>query len=170
MSARRARRPHDVALVPWPTEGQSLETLRQAGQPRLLLIRGDGPPPLSEDALEDWVRVPADPVEVQARVATLEARALRGVSARLDENGRLHVGSRWVALSPIEHQLATPLVEHFGGLVSHDTLLRAGWPHRHPSRNQLDVQILRLRRRIESVGLRLRTVRSRGYSLDHSGD
>jgi DNA-binding response OmpR family regulator len=34
-----------------------------------------------------------------------------------------------------------------------------------PTRNALDVHMLRLRRRLEPLGLEVRTVRSRGYVL-----
>ncbi|MBT4677373.1 MAG: helix-turn-helix domain-containing protein, partial [Acidimicrobiaceae bacterium] len=41
----------------------------------------------------------------------------------------------------------------------------AGWPDGLPSRNSLDVQLGRLRRRLKGSGLTLRTVRSRGCVL-----
>ena len=157
----------EVALVSWPAEADWLERLRRSGQPRLLLVRDDADPPVNEDELEDWVRTPADPIEVHARVAVLKVRAAR-FRPSLDDSGRLNVGSRWIDLSPIEYRLVGLLLEHFGTLVSRDELLRAAWPTTRPSNNQLDVYILRLRRRLQPTGLRLRTVRSRGYSLDHS--
>ena len=58
------------------------------------------------------------------------------------------------------------LVERFGAVVSRDHLARAGWPSGAPGRNALDVHVLRLRRRIATVGLVIRTVRSRGYLLE----
>jgi DNA-binding response OmpR family regulator len=160
----------EVAIVSWPPDQRLLDRLRRRGQPRLLLVPHEGEAPVDCDVLEDWVRLPTDPVELQARVDALKARATSRSNPLLDADTRLHVGSRWVALSPIERQLAAPLVERFGGLVSQDTLLRAGWPEGCPSRNQLDVQLLRLRRRVESVGLRLHTVRARGYSLAHADE
>jgi DNA-binding response OmpR family regulator len=39
------------------------------------------------------------------------------------------------------------------------------WPTGVPTRNALDVHVLRLRRRIAPVGLEIRTVRSRGYLM-----
>ena len=41
----------------------------------------------------------------------------------------------------------------------------ASWPSGVPTRNALDVHVLRLRRRIAPVGLEIRTVRSRGYLM-----
>src|SRR5262249_39056418 len=157
----------DVALVSWPADAEWLGQLRRARQPRLLLIRADTDPPVSDDVLEDWGRTPADPLEVQARVTTLKMRAARVRSPRpADDSGRLYVGSRWVALSPIECRLIGLLLDRFGSLVRREALVHAGWPASEPTRNQLDVHVLRLRRRLEPLGLRLRTVRSRGYSLD----
>jgi hypothetical protein len=158
----------EVALVPWPSAEDRRVTLRDAGLPRLLLVPEDCDPPVTDDVLEDWVRTPADPREVQARVATLRLRATRGLHPRLDDNGRLYVGTQWVALSPIECRLISALLERFGSVVSRATLTRAGWPSGEPSRNQLDVHVLRLRRRVEPLGLSLRTLRARGYSLDRS--
>ena len=158
----------EVALVPWPSAEERRVTLRDAGMPRLLLVPEDCDPPVTDDVLEDWVRTPADPREVQARVSTLRVRATRGLHPRLDDNGRLYVGTQWVALSPIECRLISALLDRLGSVVSRATLTRAGWPSGEPSRNQLDVHVLRLRRRVEPLGLSLRTLRARGYSLDRS--
>jgi DNA-binding response OmpR family regulator len=51
-------------------------------------------------------------------------------------------------------------------VILRDDLTRAGWPVEAPGRNALDVHILRLRRRIDALGLSVRTVRSRGYLLE----
>jgi DNA-binding response OmpR family regulator len=157
----------DVALVAWPAESEWLERLRRTGQPRLLLVRADVDPPVNEDDLEDWVRTPADPIEVHARVAVLKTRAAR-IGPTLDDSGRLNAGSRWVDLSPIEYRLVGVLLENFGTLVTRDALIHAAWSDARPSENQLGVHILRLRRRLDPAGLRLRTVRRHGYLLDHS--
>ena len=47
-------------------------------------------------------------------------------------------------------------------------MARRAWPNGAPTRNALDVHILRLRRRIAPLGLEVRTVRSRGYLLQVS--
>ena len=75
----------DVALVAWPAEAEWLSRLRRMGQPRLLLIPSDTDPPVSGEDLEDWVRTPADPLEVHARVTTVLAvlMLLVGASVRL---------------------------------------------------------------------------------------
>src|ERR687892_469760 len=77
----------------------------------------------------------------------------------------LRYRGRWVALSPVESALATTLVDRFGAVVGRETLSRRAWPDGTPTRNALDVHMLRLRRRIASLGLEVRTVRSRGYLM-----
>ena len=156
----------DVVLVRWPEETPRLTELRNGGTPRLLLVGPEAPPPASADPLEDWIRLPADDRDVRARVATLEARADGGSPApQIDDDGLLRLRDEWVALSPVERELASALVERFGAVVGRDQLARRAWPRGAPTRNALDVHILRLRRRIAPLGLEVRTVRSRGYLL-----
>jgi DNA-binding response OmpR family regulator len=157
-------RPTDVAVLQYPGEHERLAGLRDSGVPRLLLVEAGAPPPANVDPLEDWVRVPAPDEDVRARLATLAARADH-VVPNVDADGLLHYDGRWVALSPVEQALAHALTERFGAVVSRDTLGRRAWPGGAPTRNALDVHVLRLRRRIAAVSLEVRTVRSRGYLL-----
>ena len=83
----------------------------------------------------------------------------------VDGDGLLRHRGRWVTLSPVERALAAALVDRFGAVVGRDTLVRRAWPGGSPTRNALDVHMLRLRRRIASLGLEVRTVRARGYLL-----
>jgi DNA-binding response OmpR family regulator len=156
----------DVVLVRWPEEEARLRELRTAATPRLLLVGPQTPPPESADPLEDWVRLPADDRDVRARVATLSARAGNGQAApHIDADGLLRFRDQWVSLSPVERELASALVDRFGAVVGRDALARRAWAGGAPTRNALDVHILRLRRRIAPLGLEVRTVRSRGYLL-----
>jgi len=156
----------DVALVRWPDDGDRLAALRAAGAPRLLLVAAHAAPPVVVDALEDWLRLPADDAELATRLATLRARGDAGTPApRLGTDGLLHYRSRWVALSPVEQALAAALTERFGAVVGRDALSKQAWPDGTPTRNALDVHVLRFRRRIAPLGLELRTVRARGYLL-----
>jgi DNA-binding response OmpR family regulator len=158
----------DVVLVRWPADGARRAALRAGGVPRLLLVEEGEEPPPPDDCLEDWVRVPAPESEVRARAAALVLRARRHVAGQpvLDGDGVLRFGGRWVALPPIEARIARLLVERFGAVVGRETLARAGWPAGAPGRNALDVHMLRFRRRVEPLGLVVRTVRSRGYALE----
>ena len=56
-------------------------------------------------------------------------------------------------------------MDRFGSVVGRNELAKAGWPDGLPSRNSLDVQLGRLRRRLKGSGLTLHTVRSRGCAL-----
>jgi DNA-binding response OmpR family regulator len=158
----------DVALIRWPDEQARRQRLSVAGGPRLLLVEdGDTPPPVL-DCLEDWIRVPATEDEVRARVDALAAR--RAAHAHdapgIDANGVLRFRGHWVSLPPLETRMTELLLSRFGAVVTRDALARAGWPDGMTGRNALDVHVLRLRRRLEPLGLAIRTVRSRGYLLE----
>jgi DNA-binding response OmpR family regulator len=160
----------EVVQLSWPTDEARRAELRAAAIPRLLLVDAHTPPPVASDGLEDWIRVPADEVDLRARIAALELRSAvqDRVEPLVDDDGVLHVGADWVALSPVEAQLVSALLTRFGAVVSRDSLSRAAWPDGAPGGNALDAHLVRLRRRVASVGLAIRTVRSRGFVLDAS--
>ena len=150
----------------WPQEELARTRLAAAGRPRLLLVTAEGAPPIIEDPLEDWIRLPAPDEDILARRDTLRRRSGRddtGAPA-LDDDGVLRFRGAWVSLPPV--RLTRAMLDRFGAVVSRDSLARSGWPDGAPGRNALDVHVLRLRRRLESVGLAIRTVRSRGYLLE----
>ena len=163
-------------MLRWPEEAGRRARISEDGAPRLLLVPdGEDPPPVS-DCLEDWIRVPAAEEEVRARVDALAVRSHAhspdggGGDAptppALDDFGVLRVDGAWVALPPLEARLAEALLERLGAVTSRELLVRAGWPRGAPGRNALDVHVLRLRRRLQPVGLAIRTVRSRGYLME----
>jgi DNA-binding response OmpR family regulator len=158
----------DVVLVRWPRETENRERLAREGRPRLLLLEDGVLPPLVEDPLEDWVRVPASDTDVRARLDTLALRArLRGaIDPTLDDDGVIRHSGLWASLPPVESRITRLLLDRLGAVVSRESLSRAGWPDGAPGRNALDVHVLRLRRRLAQVGLAIRTVRSRGYLLE----
>jgi DNA-binding response OmpR family regulator len=160
----------EVVLVRWPAESQRRARLVDDAVPRLLLLDEGAPVPSPQDCLEDWVRVPVEDHDLQARITGLAIRAgLHLVShPELDDDGVLRVGEAWVPLPPVESRLAGVLLEKMGVVVSREALARAGWPEGAPGRNALDVHVLRLRRRLAGVGLAISTVRSRGYLLERS--
>jgi hypothetical protein len=157
--------PGDVVLIHWPAEEMRLEALRSRGVPRLLLVEDHLAAPATLDPLEDWIRLPAAEDDLRARVTTLAGRARTGSAPTVDADGLLRYGKRWVTLSPVERSLAAALVDRFGAVVGRDTLARRAWPGGSPTRNALDVHMLRLRRRIATLSLEVRTVRARGYLL-----
>ena len=166
-------------MLKWPDESARRSRSCQAGEPRLLLVPEGEEPPAVVDCLEDWIRVPATENEVRARVDALAVRSQvhlpdGGVrnghevhaAPALDDFGVLRIDGAWVALPPLEARLTEALLERLGAVTSRELLIRAGWPSGAPGRNALDVHVLRLRRRLEPVGLAIRTVRSRGYLLE----
>jgi DNA-binding winged helix-turn-helix (wHTH) protein len=158
----------DVTVVRWPHEGELRARLEHEGRARLLVVDDCSPPPQVTDLLEDWVWASAEQSETLARMATLAHRAAssRSDHPALDDDGVLRHRALWVSLPPVEGRLARVLIDRLGAVVSRDALTRAGWPDGVPGRNALDVHVLRLRRRLATVELVIRTVRSRGYLLE----
>ena len=155
----------NVEVLHWPADGPRLLELRERRIPRLLVVT-DGDPPDAPDCLEDWVSGRADDAEVQARRRAVQRRAEdHGVAPHLDGDGLLHHRDDWVSLSPVEQSLAAALLDRFGAVVPRDALAVRAWPQGVPTRNALDVHVLRLRRRIAPLALEIRTVRARGYLL-----
>lgn len=159
----------EVVLLRWPADIARRAELQLQGCPRLLLVE-DGAPPAPSDDLEDWIRVPAVDVDLQMRVEGLRSRAEGRASQipTLDDDGVVRVDDLWVPLPPVEARLTGALLRRYGGVVSRESLAKAGWPDGSPGRNALDVHMLRLRRRLATVSLSIRTVRSRGYLLERS--
>jgi DNA-binding response OmpR family regulator len=154
-----------VEVVLWPEDATRLSELRARGTARLLVVR-DGTVPDPPDCLEDWVAAGAPESELETRRSALARRAeLHGVAPLLDRDGLLRHRDHWVSLSPVEQALTASLLDRFGAVVARDTLALRAWPDGLPTRNALDVHVLRLRRRIAPLGLEIRTVRARGYLM-----
>jgi DNA-binding response OmpR family regulator len=159
----------NVEMLRWPDDAELLAELRDAGTPRLLFVADDAEPPLATDCLEDWITATATEREVDIRRRALTQRAgLHAVRPLLDGDGLLHHRDAWVSLSPVEQSLAGAMLDRFGAVVTRETLADRAWPSGVPTRNALDVHVLRLRRRIATLGLEIRTVRSRGYLMQPS--
>ena len=142
-----------VRMVRWPAEARLLDDVRRRGVPRLVLVDDDGAsPPETWDEVEDWIRLPATDGDLRHRIETLARRARSGPGPRptLDTDGVLVAG----------------LVDRYRAVVTRDALAEAGWPGGDPRNNALDVHLVRLRRRVAPLGLRVCTVRRRGYLLD----
>ena len=155
----------DVAIVHWPIEADRLERLRVERIPRLVMV-ARGSPPVTTDDLEDWLRTPADEIEIRIRIATLRGRASRNRAALSIEDGVLRAGDRLVVLSPIQARLAAALINRMNTVVGRDTLARHAWPDGAPAdRNSLDVHIAKLRRMVAGTDIEICTVYRRGYLL-----
>ncbi len=155
-----------VELVHWPEELDRNRTLARTGQLRLLLVSATAAPPPDWDPFMDWIRLPAADVDIWRRVAGLQHRVRQLPEPRLDEYGLLWRGSNWVGLAPIEARVFAVLLERPGCVSSRERLERAAWPDGVTSAHSLSAYIKRLRRRIEPLGLAIRTVRQRGYFVE----
>lgn len=150
----------------WPGDETRRCRLRNRGVARLLLVAPDAEPPVVDEALEDWVRMPAPDVDVRARVEGLRRRFAVFDTPRIDEDGVIRFGEGWVAVPPVEARLVGAMIERFGACVGREVLAAAAWPDGSPGRNALDVHMARLRKRLAGVDLAIRTIRSRGYLLE----
>lgn len=159
--------PLEVKLVRWPIDTERRNRYRAAGVPRLLVVEAGARPPVSSDLCEDWVRAPVSRDDLRARIAALKAKAESMRAPQVDPSGVLRCGLRSVSLSPAETDLLTVLVDCFGELASKE-LLGSCLTDRseHSRRNALHLHISRIRRRIQPLGLAIRTVWGRGYLLE----
>lgn len=157
----------NVAVLLWPAQADQADALAADGRPRLLLVAADADPPMPEDPLCEWVRLPADERDVAARILIL-TRRLEPVlpeRPRVDANGRMLFRNMWVALSPTEARLASLLAEKFESVVPEADLGRRAWPAGEWGNNNLRVHITRLRRRVAPLDLEVRGVRQQGFIL-----
>jgi hypothetical protein len=155
-----------VTLLEWPGQQARRAELRRAQEPCFLVVPDGVAPPLDTDVLEDWARQSADPAEVYARLTVLAERAARRHEAQpvVDGDGLLHWAGQSVVLSPIEARLVRVLAGALGSLVTRDALHTAGWGGPGGGR-ALELQVVRLRRRLAPVGLAIDNVRGQGYVL-----
>jgi DNA-binding response OmpR family regulator len=107
---------------------------------------------------------------VNARESDLLDRAFETPDASIpvlvDDDDILRRGDAWVALSPIEARLARAFLEDCGRLLGRKTLGIAGWPDGVPNPRSVDSRIKSLRRRVAPLGLRIHSIRGRGYLAD----
>ena len=154
-----------VAIVWWPEEATTVERLRAARWPRLLLLAPGVAPPERAGPDEDWLRRPADDDDVRARIAGLVDRLSEAASAQLAVgSGRIRYRGRWVHLSDTEEALAGVLGQRFGEVVGLSALRVVG--DRNLSEGSVRVHLTRLRKRIGPIGLAVRVVRGHGYVLE----
>jgi DNA-binding response OmpR family regulator len=130
-----------------------------------------------EEGADDYLVKPFAVTELIARARALVRRSearrgdvLRMGKLRLDMNGhRVFVDEQPVHMSPRELGLLQYLMLKAGKVVPRDQLvaLVPGW-HAATSDNAVDLQVSRLRAKVEPAGLRIRTVRGLGYLLEEA--
>ena len=126
---------------------------------------------------DDYLAKPFDPDELLARLralfrrTTVQARQPVLICGDIELHVRArtaHRAGRHLGLSPKEFELLKYLMENAGELVTREMLLRHVWKlNFDPQTNVIDVNLVRLRRKIEDGGGHswLETVRGRGYRL-----
>lgn len=156
-----------VKLIRWPVESDVRNDCRKSGIPCLLVVEAGNDAPVCVDPEEDWIRAPAPRRDVEARIEALTQRAAGRKFPTVDSTGVLHFGTSSVAISSIQMGIMEQFADHYGEVVYRSELeqqvIRATGKI---SRNALDLQIMRLRRRVSEVGLSIRTVWGRGYILE----
>jgi DNA-binding response OmpR family regulator len=155
----------EVFALRWPEEADTVEKLARLGVPRLLLVEPGVAPPVSTSCIEDWLRLPADDVDMRARLAALAERAARHPTAPIvEEYGRLSHRDIAVFLPPVEERVARTLVEHLGHAVPAEELISRVWSE-GGSNSALRVHVSRLRRRLAPLSLTITSLRGRGYLM-----
>jgi hypothetical protein len=153
-----------VAILDWPEQADQAAALAAWGAPRLLLVAPGAEPPVDWDVSSDWLRRPADARDVMMRIETLQRRSSTGQGpVRLDPDGLLWRGRKWVALPPIEVRLVELFLEHAHRVVRRSELMQAAWPNETRAARTLDVRLQRLRTRLKPLGLEIASVRQRGF-------
>ncbi len=157
-----------VELVTWPADEHRRQSLARAGVPRLLLVSPEADAPAALGLDEDWVRLPAEEGDVVARLQRL-GRVLEQLQHDhpvIDANHIVHFGGTSVLLSPAQAALVTALLEHPGHVIERGQLEATVWPDGAPGPKALDGVVFRLRRRLQGLGLVIRSAQARGFALD----
>ncbi len=158
----------DAEILAWPDQDARRRLLAAEGIPRLLLLERGTPPPTDLDRHEDWIWMPASERDVFARLRHLAVRAARSGLASEDlsvADGLLRVGGHRLRLPPVEAALLERLGSPPESLHTREELAEAAWGDAVHERRSLDSRILALRRRLEPLGLEIRSVRGRGFVL-----
>ena len=176
----------DVIVVDWMLPGIAgidlIARLRAAGieKPMIMLSalgRAEHRVEGLDRGADDYLAKPFEPVELIARLRALHRRTsvqsrqpvlIHGdielhVRARTAHRAGVHLG-----LSPKEFELLKYLIEHAGDIVTREMMLRDVWRlNFDPQTNVIDVNLVRLRRKLEDgfAGTVLETVRGKGYRL-----
>ncbi|MBM3652756.1 MAG: response regulator transcription factor [Alphaproteobacteria bacterium] len=129
-----------------------------------------------EAGVDDYLAKPFDPRELSLRIASILRRARRADPASVrrfgdfvfdPSRGELLRGGAPVRLTTRERDLLRALAEGDGAMVSRQNLAQRD-PQRSASERSVDVEIARLRRKIETdpnAPRYLQTVRGHGYRL-----
>jgi len=156
-----------VKFVRWPAESDIREQCKVRQHLCLLIVEHGAPPPDHLGLYEDWVRPPIVPEDLRARVRQLAARAVLNEKPLLDPAGILYFRDASVTLSLTQCEILAPLISRYCQLVYRtelrDILEQSG---ASSSSNAIDLHVMRLRRRLQLVGLAVRNVWGRGFVVE----
>ena len=139
----------DVMFVRWPAQTDLRNRCKREGVPRLLVVEAGARPPVCNDPFEDWVRAPIARADLDARVRALQNRLDHRQTPTLDSAGTLTFGPYSITVSNVQTELMELFVEHFREVVyRHELTQRLAERVPKPTRNSLDLHIMRLRRRL----------------------
>jgi DNA-binding response OmpR family regulator len=156
-----------IKFLRWPADESLRHRYKREGVPCLLVVDPGAKPPTCTDLTDDWIRSPAPRQDIEARIATILRRLNVQQTPFIDSSCVLHFDNKSTVISPIQAELLKKLVANYGDVVHRDELEQelASFTHA-PTRNSLDLHIMRIRRRISGLGLCLETVWGRGYILE----
>ncbi|MDD2759353.1 MAG: response regulator transcription factor [Methylomonas sp.] len=126
---------------------------------------------------DDYMTKPFELRELEARVRALLRRSHGGFNhdivlgqLLLDTlNQQITVDSRPMLLPPREYGVLEALLLHVGRVVSKDNIAQRLAVHSEElADNAIEVYVHRLRKRLEPIGISIRTVRGLGYLLEQS--
>ena len=169
-------------MLPGMDGVEVLERMRRAGveKPVLMLSalgRAEQRIEGLDGGADDYLAKPFEPDELVARVralfrrTTVQARQPVLIHGDIELQVRArtaHRAGRHLGLSPKEFELLKYLMEHAGEIVTREMMLRHVWKlNFDPQTNVVDVNLVRLRRKLEEgfAATCLETIRGQGYRL-----
>jgi hypothetical protein len=158
----------EVAVLRWPDQRHELGDLERRGVPRLLLVAANIDAPACTSCLEDWIRLPVDEADIQARMHSLAEHRRTHTRPTLDEFGVLRQDGTIVFLPPREQALAELLLANFGAVVRDEQLEAKVFGDADSRREALRTHTSRLRKRIAPLALTISCIRNVGYMLHHA--